>query len=294
VTLDDWLRAHPYLLPLARLRTRIDAAIAAAVPPCPAPPDWDDYREDFHGGAPLLYSSAVTVDVHAAGPAIVFAVSRLAAEPGGPRAPLTEELRSLDAWLRGEDAASRRVVDWLLDPDAWSPPQPGLLRWIGWLTVTASLAPLVAAFSAWRDESRWMRPYCPTCGSLPAMAQLVGVDPGRERFLCCGRCATKWRFGRSLCPFCETESHQRTSAVIEGEHGLRIDYCESCGGYLKTFAGHGGEAIMLADWTSIHLDLAARDRGWRRLALSLYEMDTPTSFSSDSGNTERAPTEKGL
>jgi hypothetical protein len=31
--------------------------------------------------------------------------------------------------------------------------------------------------------------------------------------------------------------------------------------------------VLLADWTSLHLDLLARDRGWRRLAASLFEID---------------------
>src|SRR6476469_6851884 len=100
-----------------------------------------------------------------------------------------------------------------------------------------------------------MRPYCPTCGSLPAMSHLVGTDPGRQRFLCCGRCATKWRFGRTVCPFCEGESHKVASATADGEHGLRIDHCDACRAYLKTYAGHGSEAVLLADWTSLHLDL---------------------------------------
>ena len=65
---------------------------------------------------------------------------------------------------------------------------------------------------------------------------------------------------------------QRLAAVaVEGEAGLRIDYCESCRGYLKTYDGQGDEALLLADWTSLHLDLVAPDRGLKRLAASLYE-----------------------
>jgi FdhE protein len=59
--------------------------------------------------------------------------------------------------------------------------------------------------------------------------------------------------------------------AIEGEGGLRIDYCEACGGYLKTYAGEGKERVLLADWTSVHLDVMAGDRGLNRLATSLYE-----------------------
>ena len=60
--------------------------------------------------------------------------------------------------------------------------------------------------------------------------------------------------------------------MAEGERCLRIDYCQSCNGYLKTYCGEGDEAILLADWTSIHLDFVACERGLRRFAVSLYEV----------------------
>jgi FdhE protein len=60
--------------------------------------------------------------------------------------------------------------------------------------------------------------------------------------------------------------------IIEGEGGLRIDFCERCRGYLKTYVGEGSEEVMLADWTSIHADMIAVGRGLKRLASSLYEL----------------------
>ena len=135
------------------------------------------------------------------------------------------------------------------------------------------LRPVVNAFDDWRDEERWLRRYCPTCGSLPAMAQLVGVDPGRMRLLSCGCCGTRWQFKRTGCPFCEADSQRLASVTIEGEPGLRIDHCESCGGYLKTYDGQGNETLLLSDWSSVHLDVIAHDRGLKRLAASLYEFE---------------------
>jgi FdhE protein len=58
--------------------------------------------------------------------------------------------------------------------------------------------------------------------------------------------------------------------AVEGEAGLRIDYCEACSGYVKTYEGRGSESVLLADWTSLHLDIIARDRGLTRCAGSLY------------------------
>ena len=57
------------------------------------------------------------------------------------------------------------------------------LPFLGWTAMARALRPVVDAFERWRDEERWLRSYCPTCGSHPAMAQLVGVDPGRKRLL---------------------------------------------------------------------------------------------------------------
>jgi FdhE protein len=102
---------------------------------------------------------------------------------------------------------------------------------------------------------------------------LSGVDPGRLRLLACGCCKTRWRYRRTGCPFCENEDDHRLSVVaVDGEAGLRIDYCEKCSGYLKTYDGEGSENVLLADWTSLHLDLIAGDRALKRLAVSLYEL----------------------
>jgi FdhE protein len=270
LTLDDWLRSHRFLEPLARVRRRIDAAVDAAVTPLPAPLDWDVYVEDFATGIPLLHSQA-PIDLEPAGHAIVTVVHSLASDALYPT--LTEDAAALSEQFREDRLATRRVVDWLLRDESWEPVRAGLLRSVGWITLAAALRPLGQAFAEWRDDDRWLRRYCPTCGALPAMAQLVGVDPGRRRFLVCGRCASSWRYGRTGCPFCETESHRLASVGVEGEGGLRIDYCEACYGYLKTYNGQGGERVLLADWTSLHLDVVARDRGLKRLATSLYDLE---------------------
>ena len=41
---------------------------------------------------------------------------------------------------------------------------------------------------------------------------------------------------------------------------------------LPRLAAYGNEGVLLADWTSLHLDIVARDRGLKRLAGSLFEM----------------------
>ena len=269
MTLDEWLRSHRYLEPVATLRRRIDAAIDAATRPLPVPSDWDEYAEDFTAGVPLLRSQ-MPIDLEPGGHAVVTVVHTLASD--AVHTSFTEDAAAQDVQLQQTPLAPRCVVDCLLGDESWGPVRSGLLRSVGWITFSAALHPLVQAFAQWRIDDRWLRRYCPTCGALPAMAQFVGTEP-RRRFLSCGCCGTRWRYGRTMCPFCEADKQRLSAMTVEGEGGLRIDHCESCGGYLKTYVGEGSESVLLADWTSLHLDVVAIDRGLTRQAASLYDLE---------------------
>jgi FdhE protein len=270
MTPDSWLQTHSYLRPIAELSAEVNRT-ADAIGILGAPvPDWDDYRADFLAGVPLLRSADAGVDLEPGGRTAAALIERLALARWSER--LAAETRALHAELQREPHAARRIVDFLLGDESAAPPFPGLLRYLGWTAMTRFIGPVVLAFNSWRDEEKWHRTYCPTCGSLPAMAQLVGEEPGRRRLLSCGCCGTRWRYGRTLCPFCEADSHRLAVLAVEGEGGLRIDYCESCRAYLKTYAAEGDEAVLLADWSSLHLDLLALDRNLKRQAASLYEL----------------------
>lgn len=269
MTQDTWLAAHPYLRPLVDLSAHVDRAAVYVAVANVRMPDWDDYRADFLAGVSLLSSGHAAVDLEPGGRMAAALIERLAAGPS--RDWLSDQARALDAELRDSPHAGRRIADCLLGDEAVTPPFPGLLRYLGWTAMGRYLRPVVRAFDAWRNEDRWLRRYCPTCGSLPAMAQLVGADPGRKRLLSCGCCGTRWQFTRTACPFCEADSQRLASLAIEGEPRLRIDHCESCRGYLKTYDGEGDEGLLLADWSSLHIDLIAHDRGLQRLAASLFD-----------------------
>jgi FdhE protein len=271
MTRDVWLARHPYLQPVADLHAQVDTALGEVFIPSPAIPTWDGYLEDFHAGVPLLRSSTIAIDLNPVETAVAALLKELASKPLPGR--LAEETRVLHAELHQVPDASRRAMAWLLANDSFAPACPGLLQYLSWTVLARYIHPILGSFESWRDEERWLRNYCVTCGAPPAMGQLVGTDPGRLRFLSCGRCGTHWRYRRTGCPFCENvDDHRLTVVAVEGEGGLRIDHCEACGGYLKTYNGEGSESVLLADWTSLHLDVVALDRGLNRLALSLYEL----------------------
>jgi FdhE protein len=273
MTRDSWLEAHDYLRPVAELCAEVDRAVAGIhIPEAPVP-DWDTYRADFLAGVPLLQSADAAINLEPGGQAAAALIERLAlARSSGS---LAAETRALHAELQREPPAAQRIVDSLLGEESAVPVFPGLVRYLGWTAMRRFIAPVMLAFNRWRgeeNEEQWQRRYCPTCGSLPAMAQLAGEEPARRRLLSCGCCGTRWHFKRTCCPFCETDAQRLETLVVEGESGLRIDHCASCGGYIKTYDGQGNENLFLSDWSSLHLDLLATDRGLKRLATSLYEL----------------------
>jgi len=270
MTREAWLSEHPFLQALAHFHEQIESATASLPISGACAPNWDDYKEDYLAGVPLLMSLVPGIDYEVAGTVVAALVDRIASLtlPEG----LAQECRALDAELKSGSDTRRRAVAWLLGAGEFASASPGMLRCLAWKALAWHLSPIAAAFGNWRDEALWMRNYCPTCGAPPAMAQLVGTDPGRLRLLSCGCCGTRWRYRRTGCPYCETHDDDRLAVVtVEGQGGLRIDYCASCSGYLKTYEGEGSERLLLADWTSLHLDILARDRGLKRAAGSLYE-----------------------
>jgi|tagenome__1003787_1003787.scaffolds.fasta_scaffold20813403_2 FdhE protein len=269
---NGWVKTHSWLQPLASLQAHINAEIAEIPIARPAIPEWQGYADDFHAGLPLLHSPEVRIDLEPVEKCIASLVEKLAVSALPYH--LAEDSKILNGELSRTPGGPCAAVGWLLyDASPFTTSVPGFLRYIGWKALSLYLAPLVHAFGKWRDEERWLRSYCPTCGSLPGMAQLAGKEPGRRRFLSCGCCGTRWWYRRTGCPFCDSQNdHQLAVLTIEGEPALRIDHCASCSGYLKTYDGEGQESVLLADWTSIHLDMIAQDRGLKRLATSLYRL----------------------
>jgi FdhE protein len=261
-----WIARHPYLEQLATFHHQVEAALRDISIPVAGLPVWDDYRGDFLDGIPLLHSSKVSIDLVPAEGAIHSLLAKLSSRslPGN----LLEECQG---FLHSAFYPDHGIVDSLLANGPFTPEIPSSLSYFGWAVLARFLAPVTEAFRNWRDEESWLLNYCPTCGTLPAMAQLAGAEPERRRLLSCGCCKTHWRYARTGCPFCqEAGNHPLTSLSVEGEAGLRIDYCEGCRGYLKTYNGEGNERLLLADWTSIHLDIVALDRGLNPYRRSLY------------------------
>jgi FdhE protein len=116
-----------------------------------------------------------------------------------------------------------------------------------------------------RQGCDWDRGYCPVCGGWPLLGEARGLQ--QERYLRCGWCASAWPIARLHCPFCGNRDHQTMGYLhVEGEEErYRAGSCEHCHGYIKwvsTIFPLATPQLLVADVATLHLDLAAAERGY--------------------------------
>ncbi len=183
-------------------------------------------------------------------------------------------------WDAGSDLVARNrperrdlVEGWLDDPSLID------ARIAAWIAVAAGpLLELAAAALKPISKEEWSGPACPACGGLPQVSVIREESgefmAGSPRFLVCGRCALWWSFARATCPWCgEDDSRRVGSFAPEGERLVRIDACDTCHAYVKTFdfrePGGGDVVPLVDDVATLTLDVWAHEKGLRRSGVSL-------------------------
>ncbi|OEF95919.1 formate dehydrogenase accessory protein FdhE [Desulfuribacillus alkaliarsenatis] len=149
----------------------------------------------------------------------------------------------------------------------------GVLMYVIWNALSHVLHPIKTIIDEKLQTSslKWNKEYCPVCGQLPGMAQLVRTSKGRERNLVCGCCQMQWRYKRMGCPYCKNDKQKTLNIIeLEGVKNLRIDTCDKCKGYIKTYTDEGNEQVILSDWSTLHLDLVGKNNGYQRFGYQLY------------------------
>jgi FdhE protein len=116
-----------------------------------------------------------------------------------------------------------------------------------------------------RQGVAWERGYCPSCGGPPLLAEFRGLD--QSRFLRCGLCAASWEVPRQWCPACGNRDHESLGLLAkEGEENrYRVATCDACRSGVKTLSTLSALPplmLLVADAATLHLDLAAADRGY--------------------------------
>lgn len=214
------------------------------------------------------------LDVPAATAALAEETARVARSPlatGTSPAPLAES-RAAVAALEPE-ARTALVAAWGDDVTMVDP------RLGFWVQVAAGPAlELAAATVGAPDPQEWRGAACPLCGGLPQVS-VISERPGdllggAPRSLVCGRCTTWWAFSRVTCPSCGEDNPDRIgNHLVDGLGWVRIDGCDTCGGYIKTFdlrEDASREVVPLVDdVASLTLDVWATSRGLSRPVRSL-------------------------
>ena len=217
------------------------------------------------GRFPLLDLAAAVVPIAVEVPG---AVAALAGHP------LPDPLAAGGAALSdgGDGERADLVEAWLEDPAG---PEPVLGFWVRVAAGPILEAARAALPTPGRDD--WAGSACPACGG-PAQLSVIAEESGEfmggsPRSLVCGRCAGWWSFPRAVCTWCgEADPNRLPSFVSDGRRAVRVDGCETCGHYVKTFdLREPGAAVLVPlvdDVATIPLDLWARDQGLTRPLVS--------------------------
>jgi FdhE protein len=218
-------------------------------------------RTKLASGVPLLRGERWPVDAKAfrqGWQRIAAAVPRGAPLAGALKPGVLGPDELVAAVLTGEPGQVHEWAD-ALGLDA------GLTATVLRFTLFPVFVATAAAFDHLRTGAVWERGYCPTCGSWPLLGEFRGLD--QSRYLRCGLCATGWEVPRLFCPFCGTRDHERLQFLFsEGEESkYRAATCDACRGYVKMVTALSALPplhLLVADALTLHLDLAAAERGY--------------------------------
>lgn len=264
--LEDLAQHDAVLAPLARLYVLVLRLIdttessLVAVPSTQRPPE-------SHLSVPLLHQQTLAIDLGML-ERLLQEASELLAEHGLPKTQALVEavaqrrlsaLELLQAGVQGNAVAFEQL--------ARSTRVAVQLMTVLGNVLSIPVLALASRVISFREPLRWQVGYCPHCAAWPILAEFRGLE--RERWLRCGRCGTGWRYPHQQCPFCENSDHRSLRYFAEEgkQDSQRVEVCEQCRGYLKTFATLGpwslGE-ILLQDLATVEFDFLAQDRGYQR------------------------------
>lgn len=286
--IKEWVKERPYLEEVARLHEALAAAVAedSTAPASEASAagiDRSKVAAELEKGIPLLRAVELEqpYSLHAA--QLLEKITGLLVE-----ARPTEEIkhRALQAQKAFQEQAglAEKMISEVWKTGALQQGKEelgetdeGLLLFLAWSALSSALEPLQKQLAELLEELNWRRGYCPLCGQLPSMGYLFheerGKGQGRRRDLICGCCRMRWRYKRIGCPYCgNLEQDQLKIIGLDDEPDFRIDTCDHCKSYLKTYMGEGREKVALADWSTLHLDLVAKKKDFKRAGYQMYAL----------------------
>jgi hypothetical protein len=191
--------------------------------------------------------------------------------PGPVPRVLAEEGLAIVGWP--DDQRLLTIEAWLDDASTVDAPHAFWIR-----VASAPIYELAAATLDVPNPDDWRGAACPACGGPPQVS-LIAEESGEfmggsPRTLMCSRCASLWPYPRITCGLCGEEDPRNINAFVTDEDRVaRVDTCQRCHGYIKTFdlraPGAKGVVPLVDDVATLRLDLWAQERGFTRPTLSL-------------------------
>jgi FdhE protein len=115
------------------------------------------------------------------------------------------------------------------------------------------------------DNIYWEDGTCPVCSAVPSLSLL---EKDSQRLYCCSYCGSIGKYKRIGCPFCHNEDSERISIMQlqdSEDENVRIDACNKCKSYVKTFRGlPKGQTVEELDIQTLPLDIVAQNKGFSR------------------------------
>ena len=118
---------------------------------------------------------------------------------------------------------------------------------------------------AYREREKHL---CPFCGFYPDMSAIMESGSG-GMIIHCALCEHEWEFGRLRCAVCGNSNHEKLGFLISRHTGMRVDFCDQCGGYIKTLlvppsSGIGMYDLTIENLLTRDLDCSAMESGYSR------------------------------
>ena len=277
----QWVGKHPYLKNIADFQSALDIAYKELLKEEGRQDqiiyDWEFAKRELKRGIPVLRAEVMTDDMKEQIAKFFIKTSDLMLE-----FEFSDEMRrkcqKIQTFFLSNRDILNEYIEEILRGDEFTVAEfvsihRGIFIFMLWNSLYLTLEPLKILVGHSLPEIGWERSYCPLCGQLPSMAQTTRKDNGEERILVCSCCKMRWTYGASGCPFCQSANSQQTSIIsLPDENEFCIEACDKCQGYLKIYTKFGMERIALNDWSTLHVDMIAKNNGLKRIGYQLYEV----------------------
>lgn len=262
-----WIDERPFLDQIGGLYLAIYEILGQLDRPPVKSHDWNKIKNVVENGNPAIKSGVFEfLDYDYLGQAFT-ALTKLSENENLPL-NFREECTVLGEFLKKEPDMAAKIVK----NTVWEDAEPlvidekvsaSLVIFLAWASFKHGLKPYVKSLE--EVEKNWIYGVCPTCGKKPGMSILKRTGRGRERFLSCCHCGITWSYKRVGCPYCGNADPKTLGVIdVEEEGDIRIDVCNSCDSYIKTYTDKGKTITAYEDWASIHIDMLCLDMKYKK------------------------------